>query len=210
MKITIIGATGQTGKLLVSKALLRGHQVIAFARNPLLMSIQHQDLEFVQGDGMDFQAVESAIKGADAVICGIAPSPKSPEDLMWKTAENIVTAMNKHNVDRLIWTTGAGVRGPKDQPTLLQKSIESLLKFVSGRVLKNSEQGVKIIKESGLRWTIARAPMLINKERNSEYRVSPVGPDMKPSLTRENFAEFILDTIEGENYLYDMPAISDL
>ena len=34
MKIIVFGATGGTGKLIVSQALAKGHTVTAFARNP--------------------------------------------------------------------------------------------------------------------------------------------------------------------------------
>ena len=210
MKITIFGATGQTGELLVRKALLRGHNVTAFVRNPSKLNIQHHKLNIVKGDTMNFEQVSTAVKGAGAVICAIGPTPKSPPDLMKKTAENIVKAMSEHQVDRLVWSTGAGVRGPQDEPTLLQKSIETLLKLVSGKVLQNSEQGVEVIKKSGLRWTIARAPMLTNEERTNDYHAGPVGPEMGRSLTRENFAEFMLDIIENGSYVKEMPAVSDL
>ncbi len=209
MKITILGATGQTGEILVKKALLRGHHVTAFARTPSKLNIQHHLLEKVEGDAMDAKQVRSAIKGADAVISVIAPTPKSPDDLMQAAAENIVNAMKENNVDRLVWSTGAGVRAPEGQPTLMQKSIEALLKLLSPKVLINSERGTERIIESDLRWTIARAPMLINESRNNDYKVSYVGPEMGRSVTRENFAEFMLDAVENDSYIHERPAISD-
>ena len=50
MNITVFGGTGETGLLLVQKALSTGHRVTAFARNPAKFSFQHDNLSIVQGN----------------------------------------------------------------------------------------------------------------------------------------------------------------
>lgn len=209
MKLTIFGATGGTGQHLVKKALERSHSVIAFARTPSKLALQHRNLTVLQGDVRNFDEVAAAIKGADGVISAIGPTPNSPDGLMQKAAENIVSAMKEHKIKRLIWSTGAGVRAPQDTPNFFQKSIESLLKLISGKVLENSLRGAEIIKHSDLDWTIARAPMLSDARGKSNYRIGFVGNEMGRTLSRENFAEFMLDLLEGDEWVEQMPVASD-
>jgi uncharacterized protein YbjT (DUF2867 family) len=49
MKIIVFGATGGTGKLIVSQALAKGHSVTAFVRNPEGLT-QDPHLRVIQGD----------------------------------------------------------------------------------------------------------------------------------------------------------------
>lgn len=45
MKITILGATGQTGQHLVNQALQQGHTVTAVVRNPGKIAVHHDNLK---------------------------------------------------------------------------------------------------------------------------------------------------------------------
>ena len=49
MKIIVFGATGGTGKLIVTQALAKGHTVTAFARNPEGMPADPH-LRIIKGD----------------------------------------------------------------------------------------------------------------------------------------------------------------
>ena len=209
MKISIFGSTGGTGQHIVRKALERGHEVVAFARTPSKLDIQHNNLSTIQGDVRDPEAVASAIDEADAVICAIGPTPGAPEDLMQKAAENILLGMQKHGVMRLIWSTGAGVEAPEDEPTFMHKAISLLLKLISKDVLKNRSRGAELVRNSDLEWTIARAPMLTDEAKGNSYLASFVGPGMGRTLSRENFAEFMLDLAESNDWMRQMPAASD-
>lgn len=209
MQLTIFGASGKTGGHLIRKALERGHQVIAYVRTPSKIDLQHQNLTIVQGDVRAAETVSFAIKGSDGVITVISPTPDSPDDLMAQAARHILSGMQEHGVNRLIWSTGAGVRAAEDDPTLIHKAIEFLLKLAAKDVFENARRGVAVVKDSDLDWTIARAPMLTDEARKKDYRVSYVDSNMGRSLSRENFAAFMLDLVESDDYLHDMPAVSE-
>lgn len=209
MRLAIFGATGKTGHHLVRKALERGHEVTGLARTPSKLTIQHQDLTIVQGDVRFADVVSFVIKDADGVISAIGPTPNSPEDLMARAAENIISAMREHGVERLIWSTGAGVQAEKDQPTFMHKAINFLLKTFSRSVLENSKRGAELVQNRDLKWTIARAPMLTDQPGSNNFYVGYVGPEMGRTLSRENFADFMLDLAESDDWLRQMPAASD-
>lgn len=209
MKITIFGVTGGTGKHLLRLALERDHQVVAYARTPSKLDFKHHNLQIVEGDIQDADQVAKAIKGADGVISAIGPSPKSPDTLMEIAARNILSGMKAQGVERLIWSTGAGVRAPQDEPTLMHKAFGFLLKLLSPKVLENSKIGVEVIKNSDLKWTIARAPMLTDEKPTGRYYAGYVAKNLGRALSRENYAKFMLDLVEGNDWVREMPAASD-
>ncbi|HTK81869.1 MAG TPA: NAD(P)H-binding protein, partial [Bacteroidota bacterium] len=68
MNLLIFGSTGGTGRVLVEQALAEGHIVTAFARNPAKVQTTHKNLRIVKGDILQYDSVEMAIAGQDAVL----------------------------------------------------------------------------------------------------------------------------------------------
>jgi putative NADH-flavin reductase len=118
MKIVIFGASGRTGTKVVEQALDAGHIVTAFLRTPAKITIQHPGLTLFQGDVMDAAAVEKAVAGQDVVISVLHTTRPPVPGMMETAAKNIVAAMQKHDIHRIISTTGAAVPQPEDQPKL--------------------------------------------------------------------------------------------
>ena len=51
--------------------------------------------------------------------------------------------------------------------------------------------------------------MLTNEDSNKGYRVTFVGSGMDRSLSRANFAKFMLDLVESNDWMNEMPVASD-
>ena len=67
----IVGATGGTGRQLVSQALERGYLVTALVRERSRLDVAHPRLTVVQGDVLDAGSLEAAMQGQDAVLCAL-------------------------------------------------------------------------------------------------------------------------------------------
>jgi putative NADH-flavin reductase len=116
MKVVVFGASGGTGRHIVDQALEAGYEVTAFVRSPEKLGIEYGNLTVFQGDVMDAESVERAIADQDAVLSALGPTRPPVSDMMVNAATNIVAAMDKHGVRRIVSTTGGGVRDPQDQP----------------------------------------------------------------------------------------------
>jgi len=208
MKIVVFGATGGTGMEIVKQALAAGHQVTAFVRNPAKMSVQHANLDVFQGDVMDAAAVERAIAGQEAVISALGPTRPPTPGMMETAARNIVAAMKKHGVRRLISTTGAGVRAPQDRPKLADNLIKGLLTLMAGAVLRDSEANVNVIRATELEWTIVRFPRLTDGPHTGRYRVGYLGQDSGIQIARADGADFVLRELAEGKYIRQMPVAS--
>jgi putative NADH-flavin reductase len=211
MKLAVFGGTGRTGRPVIEQALAAGHEVTALVRDPAKLSITHERLKVFKGDVMNAQDVEQAVAGQDAVITVIGRTKESPSTLMTTATENIIAAMKKHNVGRIISLTGAGVPDPHDQPKFIDNLIRALFKLPIGgmkEMLQDSIAHTERIKASGLDWVIVRGPRLTEEPRKGQYRVGYVGKDSGIKVGRADLAEFILKQLTANEYKHKMPVIS--
>jgi putative NADH-flavin reductase len=208
MKIVVFGASGGTGKQVVKQALEAGHRVTAFVRSPSKLDIEHPNLSVFQGDVIGAEKVEQAIAGQEAVISTLGPTRPPVPNMMETAAKNIIAAMKKHGIERLISTTGAGVRDPQDQPKLFDRLMKVLLTLMARDVLRDSEANVNAIRASDLDWTIVRFPRLMDGEHTGKYRVGYIGKDSGSQISRADGADFILAELEKGEYLNKAPIVS--
>jgi putative NADH-flavin reductase len=76
MTLLVFGATGGTGRALVEQALDQGHIVTAFARDPAKIRTRHRNLKVVKGNIFDYESVQAAINGHDAVMSALGVGTK--------------------------------------------------------------------------------------------------------------------------------------
>ena len=209
MKIAIFGAAGKVGRHLLDQALERGDEVSVLVRDTSKLTIQrHEGLKVVQGDVLDPKDVEKAVVGTGAVLSALGHTKTSSKDVLTEGTKNIVAAMNKHGVRRLVTLTGAGVRDPKDEPKLVDRVIGSLLKLLQKDLFEDSIGRARVIKESQLEWVIVRAPVLVEGEKKGEYRIGYVGKESGTRLSRADLADFMLKQTTNDTYLHRAPVIS--
>ena len=215
MKILVLGATGRTGLRIIEQAQQRGHSVVAIARDPA--RLQAQNIEVIQGSPYEYETVERAMKGCDAVINTLNVSRKSdspwaplraPADLISRSASNAVKAMEKEGVRRFVAlsTIGAG-RSWKTSPAILRFVVSiSNLKHA----FKDHGRQEEVLEGSSLDYTICRAPMLSNEPIDSEVVASPEGQaPASRVLSRHSAARFFLDIIEQGDLLRQTVSIAN-
>ncbi|HET8670579.1 MAG TPA: SDR family oxidoreductase [Candidatus Saccharimonadales bacterium] len=209
MKIVVFGASRGVGFEVVKQALEAGHCVTAFVRSLEKFTLKHANLTICQGDSMDAAAVERAVEGQEAVISALGPTRPPVACMMETSARNIVAAMKKHGVRRLVSITGAGVRQPEDKPKLADHLIGFLLNLLAKDVVLDSAANVKAIQASDLDWTVVRYPRLNDGERTRKYQVGFVSKDSGTQLSRADGADFVLKELVEKKWLRKLPLVSD-
>lgn len=208
MKITIFGATGKTGRRLVAQALEEGHEVTAFTRTPSKLEAEHDRLSVVQGDVQEPERVAAAVAGADAVLSVLGPTSNEPPYEVSAGMRNILAAMEKHGVRRLVQSVGAGVRDPKDEPGLFDRLITVALKLFSRHVYEDMKRTADVIRASDVDWTLVRVPMLTDDPATGEVEVGYLGKGVGVRVSRADMAAFILEQVDDDTYLRQAPVIS--
>jgi len=208
VRVAVFGASGRTGRPLAEQALAAGHEVRPLVRDPLKLQIGHGRLVVIRGDVLDAAKVDETVAGTDAVLSVLGQTKTSPKDVQTRGTENIVAAMEKHGVRRLVSLTGAGVRDPRDEPKLVDRAITYLLKRLQPDVLEDGVRHAEAIKASGLEWVIVRGPRLTEGPRKGEYRVGMVGKNSGTQISRADLVEFMLGQLTTDAHLRQMPVVS--
>ena len=204
MRVVVYGATGRSGRLLVAGALDKGYEVTAFARErepaEALLGAPER-LRIVTGDLLQQRSVSEALVGADAVLFAAGPrSLRGRSQIASRGMVNVVHAMRRRGLRRLICISAAGTSLERDPhaPWVLDRLIKPLFLREALADLRHMEVTVR---QSGLDWTIVRAPRLTDRAATGRYRVGP-GYTLPggTSVARTDVADFMLTQLESDEY----------
>ncbi|MFN8293123.1 MAG: SDR family oxidoreductase [Chitinophagales bacterium] len=208
MKITVIGANGRTGKLIVEEALAKGWQVVAYLRNKQKLPIVHANLTFVEGDAYNASQIGKAIEGADAVVSALGQSDISGKvDLMSDGMKNIIPAMLQHHVKRVIAIGGMGA---------LQANANMLIKDLPDfpAEYKNVSEGhykvFNLLQPTSLDWTFVCCPYIPDGAKTNNYQVrKDYLPNGKQQIFTGDIAAFVVKELEQNQFLQTRVGISN-
>ena len=206
MQVVVFGATGGTGRELVTQALGHGHSVRAFVRNPVRLKPHHR-LEVVTGDVRDAKGVAAAVAGQDAVLSALGMYERKPNTLLSDATRTIVGAMEAEVVRRLLFVSSLGVGETKGQLGPLYNHI--LLPLLLKEIFADKETAETVVRESDLDWTIVRPARLTNARLTGTYRA---GPDAAqglwfPRIARADVADFMLNSMERNLFVREAPSL---
>jgi len=210
--ITVLGATGRTGRPLVAQALDRGFSVVAFVRDASGLDVEHDRLTVVEGDAYTGEGVGDAVAPGgdpvDAVVSVLGQSRGTPDDLLTVAGRNVMTAMADHGVDRYVTLVGAGVRTDRETPSLGGRAMNTVMKLLAREVLADASTHAKEVADSDLRWTVVRPPRLTEEAGTGDYEAGYLTLGARDSLAREDLATFLLDCVEDDAYVGDLPNVT--
>jgi len=207
MNVLIFGASGDTGRLLISTGLQQKHGITAFVRNPAKLNMHHENLSIVKGDVSDYKSVESALEGHDGAISALgAATPFKRNPTLVKGIENIVTAMHRQKVSRFIYQSFFGVSEYRSE---LGFVLDKIMPLVMRNVVKDHEAKELSIVNSDLQWTIVRCSMLSHGPSTGKYRDGEhiTSPFLFPIISREDVADFMIKQLSDYSYNYKKPRL---
>lgn len=175
MRIVIFGANGRTGRLLTEQALAAGHDVTAVTRRPLGFPITHDRLDVMGADVHDPQAVDQAVAGADAVLSTLGvPYVRKPIDVYSDGIRNVVAAMSRHGVKRLVVVSSSATEPyhHADGGFLLNRVLQPLITATIGKTTYADMRCMEaLVRGSDLEWTIMRPSGLFDAPAVSRYEL---------------------------------------
>ena len=187
MKALVTGATGFVGSHLAEALRQRGDDVTALARSsrkaePLIA----QGVSVIPGDLHDRAALQRAMEGQNVVyhVAGLVAARNEAEFLRANRGgtENVVAAMERAGVSRLILVSSLAAAGPAPRGAPLSGDEPARPVTAYGRSKLAAEQTVR---RSGLSWSIIRPPIVYGPRdrevlkvfRLARLRVAPVFGD---------------------------------
>ena len=187
----------------MNQALGKGHNVVAFVRNPAKFQIHHKNLSVVEGDVLNKGQVENAVNGCDGVLFAVGVKPWKEKPICTEGIKNVIAAMQKHNVRRLVAESAYGIKETR-------KGFYGRLLWIGiKKIMKDKETMEDAIDASQLDWVIVRPTILTQGPKTGKYRV---GQDLRvgilPKISRADVADFMLKQLEETRYLHQSPTIS--
>lgn len=203
MNILILGSTGRTGRILARLATADNHHVTGIVRDTSKAILE--GVTYLEGSPTDEQLLDRVLPGMDAVVVCLNinrtsdnPFAKvtSPLTLISDTAAALIPAMQKNGVKRIITVSASGVGDSfKEMPLIAQW----LIRYSNiWKAYEDHDRQEKLIRASGLDWTIVRPVMLTNKDTDTWHAAAakPTGS----GISRNGVAKFILAALESGDY----------
>jgi uncharacterized protein YbjT (DUF2867 family) len=154
--ILITGATGYIGRHLVARLVSQGERPRCLVRDTKRAAaiFPADKVELARGDTVDSASLQEAVRGIDTIVHAafITADHKESagnhyEDTNVRGTENLIQAAKDAGVKRIIEISGLGTK--EDKPG----------SYMQGRFLAE-----KMLKESGLDWTIIQPSVLFGKD----------------------------------------------
>jgi len=207
MQITIFGASGKVGRLVVAEALKHGYDVVAFvhSHNPFENGAH---LTVVQGDIASAEDVAKALQGSDAVINCLGSWGRPGRNVLTRAMDTIIPAMTEQKIQRIISLTGHGADAPDVVPSFSHKlMMKALSPFPAGKVFRDGEEHMHLLAMSSLDWTVLRSPIMKNGSDGAYHLADKPGFPLK-RITRTAVVSAILNQLETDVYLQQAPVVN--
>lgn len=209
MKITVFGANGKVGIIVVKKLLENGHSVKAFVYGSSTLE-KTTRLQIISGNVEDKVAVFSAISGSDIIISTLGSWGTKNKNVLSVGMSNILPAAKKYGVTRIISLTGADAIAPGERINLLRALTRLMIKTIAPKILQDAENHMILLKNSSVDWTVVRAPVMSNSGRQNRYTLSRKPPKPWQPVLREDVASAIVGLVEVNEWTKQAPFIRRL
>lgn len=144
MKLLFIGATGMLGKPVAQELIRAGFDCTLSGRDPVKLKTTFPEAKIIQGDILDLQSLQTAMKGMDAVYCNLSVLQDSREKDPQPEREglnNILVAAKENGINRIAYISS------------LVHQYEGMNGF-SWWAFRIKQDAVQKIKASGIPYTI--------------------------------------------------------
>lgn len=194
-KITVLGATGRTGRHVLGLAARRGMPVTVLTRRPHLLASPVGLARIITGDGTDPPAVRDAVTGADTVVAIIGASSRRGPHQAAAVSRVLIPAMTVGGVSRFVITSAYPVVAEKPRLAI------GLLRLILADAYADLAAMEQIVSgQAGLAWTVARLTRLADGPARGGTRISRELLARPSAITRVDAAAALLDIAADRSF----------
>jgi putative NADH-flavin reductase len=200
--ISLFGASGRTGLAVIEAAHRRGWRVQALVRPASGAPAESPALRIIRGDLSSGVSIAATLSGGTAVVTVFGPRPPYTEVFCAQATQRLIAGMLDNGPRRLIVQTGAQVGIDLPNWSWPVRAMSRAFARSRPQIAADFREQERLVRESGLDWTIVKPPLLTTGAPRGRVRV---GPDLRIGLMsrirRADLAQAILDEIERPQHL---------
>jgi putative NADH-flavin reductase len=195
MRVTIFGAAGRTGRLVVDEALRRGLEVTALVRDRARAAFDDR-IRIREGDAREAGTALTALEGADAAISVMAIREGTPPltDLSDATSA-IVAEMERTGPRRFVVTVNTSVF--HDRPVKPPFDV----------VAEEHRRDAARLRASSLDWTML-APMFLTDDPGTGTSTAHLDEKGGGGVPRADLALVVLDALDHDDWIGHIVGLS--
>lgn len=168
-QVTVFGASGRVGRLVVAELIGREYSVVAFVHGKNAF-VETPQLRVVQGDIYNPQDVSRALEGSTAVISTLGSWGTPMKNILTVGMTHILPAMKAQGIETIISLTGADARAKGDELGLIHRATRPFLMAMVGKIIADGERHIQLLEASDRDWTVLRSPVMIKRTpRHDRY-----------------------------------------
>lgn len=201
MKVLVVGASSGSGLATMQALLARGCEVTGFARRSGPLPAQPGRLAWCRGDATCAADLDRAMPGQQAVVVTLGipesalrvrllGSARTPMDVRSRGTQEVIDAMRRHGVSRLVVQTSFGVGATRDRLPLPFRLMFALLLRPQIQDTGRQEQAVRA---SGLQWVLVQPVNLTDDPGTVPAFVSQDGDYRSMKVGRRQVGEFLAE-----------------
>lgn len=216
MKVLVVGSTGGSGRAAVAQLLAAGHEVTAFSRREDRLGVVSERLHTFVGDATRPEDVARAVRGHEAVVVtlGISENPlrvrlfgprHTPLDIRSRGTRNVIRAMQRHGVLRLVVLSSYGVGATRARLGVVDRLLFELLLKPQ---IRDTEAQRREVEESGLDWVLAQPVHLTDGPEEDPPFLSMSGETARLQVSRRSVGRFLADAVSNPVLVRQTVAVS--
>lgn len=209
MNIGVIGATGATGLEFVRQAVESGHRVTALVRSPQKMTVEHANLQLVQGDVYNEEDVARVVTQQDVVFIALGTGPKATKSTIREDGTRMtIQALKKAGESPfLLILSSLGVNESTKQIAFFWPW---LLAPILGNAFKDHREQEKLVRASGFPHLIMRPTNFKNEPAIGAITAAapPKRVSVTPAVTRADVVAYALQSLSKMGSLPEAVALT--
>lgn len=207
-QITVFGANGRVGRLVVAELVNREYSVVAFVHNKSNF-IETSQLRVVQGDIYSAQDVERALEGSTAVISTLGSWGTPMKNILTVGMKHILPAMKAQGISTIISLTGADARAKGDELGLVHRLTRPFLNIAMGQIMADAERHIQLLEKSDREWTVIRSPIMIRRTpKHDRYRLDVRRPFPWQTVPYRLVALAMVNALQDRTWNKESPFVS--
>ncbi|MEZ4924251.1 MAG: NAD(P)H-binding protein [Crocinitomicaceae bacterium] len=198
--IAVFGASGATGKEVITEANQRGLTTHSFVRRANKSPKNDLNIEF-NGDFDQPELLKNTLSNVDAVVIVLGQRPPYKDIFCANATQKIIQEANELGINRLICQTGALIGNyPENQKAFFKKFgkkfDQSHPEVAADRTLQED-----FIKHSELNWTIVKPPRLTNGKKKGHIKCAPdIVAGLFSKIDRKDLASLLVDLSTNHDF----------